>query len=625
MPYIARTCLIFLVLAAQQQKGFSQSTMYADSVKVDSINKVLSHVPKTNEIFKTYLGKLDTLSNDEFSIKEVIANWLISNCEKTGNVEIKIQAQQLLGRAFYNTGNYTLANEYLNKVLATGKEDDYFETKSKALEAQAQVFSQTEQFDKQKEYILRNLVFAQKNNYKAGIATAKENYTSVLERNDNETGKDTFNLIIKTLNESLLLWQELKDTAKIIHAYTYLGQTYGDYKHFDTGINIVLKAKEYFTNRNKETTIFYYFILGKTYFNKARANNKNLDDFKNAIKYFEACIPLAKEFNNKKQEAWCYDWLSASYKFLGNYTQAYNYLEKHSYLYGSIVSESNFKQLAAVEHKYEKEKKDKEIIQLNADNKQESLFNKILIGAAAALVFIGFLGYRNFRSKQKLQQQQIIELEKEKQLQAVDAMLKGQEEERGRLAKDLHDGLGGMLSGVKLSFSNMKENLILDADTAVRFEKSISQLDNTIAELRKVAHNLMPEALVKFGLKSAVEDFCETLQSSSNCKIMYQQLGADRDLGNIANVNIYRIIQELVNNAVKHANAKQIIVQLTKLPAKVLLSVEDDGEGFDVNNPDALPGIGLTNINNRVQYLNGKIDVSSKKDEGTAFNIEVTA
>ena len=292
---------------------------------------------------------------------------------------------------------------------------------------------------------------------------------------------------------------------------------------------------------------------------------------------------------------------------------------------GSIISESNFKQLAAVEHKYEKEKQDKEIIQLNADNKQKSLFNKILIGASAALLFIGFLSYRNFKSKQQIQKQKITELEKEKQLMAVDAMLKGQEEERGRLAKDLHDGLGGMLSGVKLSFSNMKENLILDASNAVRFEKSISQLDNTIAELRKVAHNLMPEALVKFGLKSAVEDFCETLQSSTGCKIMYQQPGADRDLGNIANVNIYRIIQELVNNAVKHANPTQIIVQLTKLPGKVLLSVEDDGEGFDANRPDAITGIGLTNINNRVQYLNGKIEVSSKKDEGTAFNIEVTA
>ena len=273
-----------------------------------------------------------------------------------------------------------------------------------------------------------------------------------------------------------------------------------------------------------------------------------------SIKNYKIAIEVSTKMNSNKIRAWAYDWLSVVYQIQKNYYQAFTYMKNYEYLYDSIVTEENFKRLAAVEHKYELGKKDNEIISLGFSNKKKSLQNKIVIGAAVALLFISFLGYRNFKSKQKLQQQQIAELEKEKQLQAVDAMLKGQEEERGRLAKDLHDGLGGMLSGVKLSFSNMKENLILDADNAVRFEKSISQLDNTIAELRKVAHNLMPEALVKFGLKSAVEDFCETLQSSSGCKIMYQQLGAERDLENIANVNIYRIIQELVNNAVKHAN-----------------------------------------------------------------------
>ena len=202
-------------------------------------------------------------------------------------------------------------------------------------------------------------------------------------------------------------------------------------------------------------------------------------------------------------------------------------------------------------------------------------------------------------------------------------MLKGQEEERSRLAKDLHDGLGGMLSGVKLSFVNMKENLIMDAESVTSFEKSILQLDNTIAELRKVAHNLMPEALVKFGLKNAILDFCNSMQLSSKTKIIFEQLGTERLLSNTADLYIYRIVQELINNAIKHADADQILVQLTKTNDKVLLTVEDDGKGFNTELIRSAKGIGLKNIQQRVDYLKGKIDIASQAAEGTSVNIEL--
>jgi len=218
-----------------------------------------------------------------------------------------------------------------------------------------------------------------------------------------------------------------------------------------------------------------------------------------------------------------------------------------------------------------------------------------------------------------------IGYQKEKQLLAVEAMLKGQEEERSRLAKDLHDGLGGLLSGVKLSFINLKENMLLDEHNKRQFDKSVAQLDNTIEELRKVAHNLMPETLIKFGLKNAIEDFCESMQQSTNCRIIYQQMGVEREIGNVADVNVYRIIQELVNNSLKHGKPTQIIVQLTKMPAKILISVEDDGKGFDMAALEGRSGIGITNIKHRVSYLNGVIEIQSRPNEGAAFNIELMA
>ena len=171
----------------------------------------------------------------------------------------------------------------------------------------------------------------------------------------------------------------------------------------------------------------------------------------------------------------------------------------------------------------------------------------------------------------------------------------------------------------------MKENMIMDAANTAVFERSITQLDNTIAELRKVAHNLMPEALVKFGLKTAVTDFCQSMQLSSKIKIICEQLGSERDLGNSANVNVYRIIQELVNNAVKHAQANQVLVQLTTSVNKVLITVEDDGKGFNIEDIEKAAGIGYTNLKHRVAYLNGKIDINSKPNEGTSVNIELAA
>ena len=337
-----------------------------------------------------------------------------------------------------------------------------------------------------------------------------------------------------------------------------------------------------------------------------------------SAKYLKRALSIAQNKNNGLDIYNASGNLAELLSLKGDYKGAFEYLIMSDTYKDSIFSQKNKNAIAKVEA-------EKEVLQLQERNKQKSTLNKILIGAAAALIFIGFLGYRNFRSKQKIQQQQITELEKEKQLQTVDAMLKGQEEERGRLAKDLHDGLGGMLSGVKMSFSNMKENMIMDASNTAAFEKSIVQLDNTITELRKVAHNLMPEALVKFGLKNAVEDFCRSMELSSKTKIICEQLGSDRNLGNSANVNVYRILQELVNNAVKHAQASQILVQLTKSSDKVLITVEDDGKGFDINTLENSTGIGYINLKQRIAYLNGKMDIETKPSQGTAVNIELTA
>jgi two-component system NarL family sensor kinase len=358
----------------------------------------------------------------------------------------------------------------------------------------------------------------------------------------------------------------------------------------------------------------------------------------NAAKiYADESMVSAKEDGRKQTISAALKSMAAYDSKTGNYAAAYKELLESTVLGDSVVFESNIKQANTLAAIYQNQKKEEQIAELRSDKeieaaklKQKSLLNTIFIVAFVAIFITAFLLYRNFRHVQKLNKQEswihhqkINQLENEKHLLAVEAMLKGQEEERTRLAKDLHDGLGGMLSGVKISFSNMKDNIIMDHEHMVAFEKSIAQLDNTIDELRKVSHNLMPEALVKFGLKSAVKDFCDSVQDA-NTRIICEQLGVERELGNKGDVNVYRIIQELVSNAVKHARASQVLVQLTKTPQKVMVTVEDNGKGLDQQQLATSNGIGLTNIKHRVNYLNGTMDVSSNPGDGTTINIELS-
>ena len=349
-----------------------------------------------------------------------------------------------------------------------------------------------------------------------------------------------------------------------------------------------------------------------------------------AGKYAEQSLAAAKESGKKETMANSLIAIAEYYNKTGRQSDAYRALQRATDLNDSVLTEANIRQANTLSAIYENDKKEHAITQLETDKKiqsasvkQEALLNIIFIITIVALLLLGAVSWLNFTNKRKIEQQKIVELEKEKQLMGVEAMLKGQEDERSRLAKDLHDGLGSMLSGVKISFSNMKENVIMDAANTRAFEKSLDQLDNTIAELRKVAHNLMPEALVRFGLKSAVKDFCESIQLSGNTEIICEQFGTERELGNIADVNVYRIIQELVNNAVIHGQATQILVQLTKTNERVLITVEDNGKGFEISSLKKASGIGLTNIQSRVNYFNGLMDIQSKPGEGTIANIEL--
>ncbi|WP_162915712.1 tetratricopeptide repeat-containing sensor histidine kinase [Paraflavitalea soli] len=347
--------------------------------------------------------------------------------------------------------------------------------------------------------------------------------------------------------------------------------------------------------------------------------------------YAHQAMALSKTWNYKVEEL-------SLYRLLSGIGYAEKDLE-HGLLYDDtmyaklegMVKEVISKQSADLEKKYETEKKESRIHQLEAEKtvqdlriRQKNIINYILIGGAATLSFIALLTYRNYRQKQALQQKRINELQTEKQLAATEAVLKGEEQERTRLAKDLHDGLGGMLSGIKYSFNTMKGNLIMTAENLQAFERGIDMLDSSINEMRRVAHNLMPEALVKFGLDTALRDFCHDINQSGSLKLQYQSSGLENvEIESNTAITVYRIVQELVNNVLKHAGAATAVVQIIKNETGIAITVEDDGKGFDTAILQRSKGIGWSNIHSRIDYLNGKMDIESTPQKGTSVLIEL--
>lgn len=353
-------------------------------------------------------------------------------------------------------------------------------------------------------------------------------------------------------------------------------------------------------------------------------------DLINAKVYAEKALLINRENKFKKEEVSVLRLLSSIAYANHDFAAGIDYDDKSNLILERMIKDLISQNSVELEKKYETEKKELKIRELEADKKvqqlsmrQKTIFIYITAAGAVILLIISLLSYRTYHQKQRLQQQRIAELETQQYLMATEAVLKGEEQERTRLAKDLHDGLGGMLSGIKYSLNTMKGNLIMTPDNAQAFERSMDMLDSSIKEMRRVAHNMMPEALVKFGLDTALKDFCNDINQSGALKANYQSIGLENEtIDQTTSITIYRIVQELINNTIKHAGAKNAIVQVSKSGSSLSITVEDDGKGFDTSLLKSVKGIGWSNIQNRVEFLKGKLDVHSQPGNGTSVLIE---
>ncbi|MDR1171944.1 MAG: tetratricopeptide repeat protein [Bacteroidales bacterium] len=384
--------------------------------------------------------------------------------------------------------------------------------------------------------------------------------------------------------------------------------------------------------------------------NLARIHMEEYKDYEKALEYARACLPLAQKYDDsryisgvwellsdiylgQKQYrdsedaatlAWAADSLNSGIALnlalsnihLGNSDKAETFLWK----YIDLVNERNKKSLqetlAEMDVKYETGNREMRIVSL-----EKEIVQYIWLGLAGAaillpLIILLFVRHRLTVQKRKIAEQQVKQLEQEKQLIAAQAILDGETAERVRLARDLHDGLGGMLSVIKLNLKDMKGYSILDNSDVNRYHKALDMLDQSIGELRRVAHHIMPESLMRYGLQTSLEDFCRAIPGAN-----FRYFGEKTRLDNSLEVLVYRCAYELINNAVKHAKSTVINVQLMIDAGLVSLTVQDNGVGFD---PASItPGAGLENIRTRISACNGKMHAWSEPGKGTEVSIEI--
>lgn len=355
-------------------------------------------------------------------------------------------------------------------------------------------------------------------------------------------------------------------------------------------------------------------------------SNASAKNYTKAVTYLNEALQLAKENASIEIENKAHLQLAEIYENLNKPNQAYYHLKLHNQLKDSLLNENHLQQINLLEKQYESEKKDKEIAEQKAILEHNSLElikkqNKIRLatigGILSLLTVIGIWLF--YQQRQKLKNIEIKKLEQERDLSKLQALIEGEEKERARLAQDLHDGINGDLSSIKFQLSSIDEHQ-LTTETLPVFKRTIEMIDHSCQQIRTISHNLSPITIRDFGLITSIKNYCTKTESLHPITITFQHFGNDIQLPKAIETVIYRIIQELVNNIIKHANATEALVQLNAYDSNLFITVEDNGIGFQ--NKKENIGIGLKNIASRIAFLNAQLEEEHHK-KGTTFHINI--
>ncbi len=353
--------------------------------------------------------------------------------------------------------------------------------------------------------------------------------------------------------------------------------------------------------------------------------NQYQNQLDSAIYFLKWAIKIDRPIEHSELRLGCYKHLAQCYALKSDFKNAHLFSQKYAALNDTILNKTRLEALDKMNHAYERKEKQAAIDLLEKEkqlseqrNRQQSHFLYGLSVVILILMLLFWFLLHTYREKIKkdeiiaaqskaLDQQKIKSLEKEMQLTAVKYMLEGQEKERSRIARDLHDSLGGLLSTIKLQIKSEAQQ----TET-----KASELLDKAAKEVRLIAQNLQPSAIQQLGFVPAIKDLINIHQSDLP-KINFQYYNVPESIESTIALQLYRVVQEALNNALKHANATEILIQINAESNNISVLIEDNGIGFDLNRVS--DGIGLQNIRKRAEFLQAELSIDSSKEGTSVF------
>ncbi|MBO9611277.1 MAG: hypothetical protein J7619_01210 [Dyadobacter sp.] len=351
--------------------------------------------------------------------------------------------------------------------------------------------------------------------------------------------------------------------------------------------------------------------------------NRLAQNFRESIRYYNQALQLGKEKAVVIQLDDIYKGLSEAHEHLHDNGPALDYYKKYIVYRDSVSNEKIRKNAAELEVKYQTAEKEKVLSQNKLQLAQKDLqlqksrsYIYYALGAFVLVSLVAILLYLQSRYKKQSHARELQSIQQQKELQLLQALMQGEEKERSRIAKDLHDGVAGMLAAVKMHLSSTgSADGLLKEDG---YRQGMNLLDEATDEIRKTSHNLMPEVLLRHGLDVALSRYCERVSSNKALKIQYDSWGEIDRFADSFELSVYRIVQELLNNIIKHSKASHGMVQLTQQDDLLSISIEDNGVGLATGGNDQ-GGMGLHSLQSRIKAMNGKIDIKESEDGFAAY------
>ncbi len=408
-----------------------------------------------------------------------------------------------------------------------------------------------------------------------------------------------------------------------------------DYKHPDLERKIYYETLgSYYLLKNEPATAVAYFRKAVTTNNHLTPNGyqgigigyKLLSNYRLAERnLLEAEKQMLLQKNSNVTLAETYANLAEVYDSLRNYQAAYHYRSLEGAIQKEIDNAAKVKTINELEGAFRKTEQDKQLARnevqlLKASARLSS--QRTWIAGISVVILLLLIVIVLLYQKQKLQRQRSRAALQHQEIEKLKAAIEAEEKERSRIGRELHDDIMVQLSLVKMNLEALPAQLP-EIEKINDFASVKEQLRIAGRDLRQTAHNLSPDTLLADGLTQALLYFFKNVQYRTKLNVNFQYYGNTPALPQETEINIYRIVQELVQNIIKHAKAKSILIQLSYREEVLTLTIEDDGIGFESSKHSGKEGIGLKGIRSRLKVINGTMDIHTRHPQGTSITIEI--